>query len=502
MTPQNLLSPPAHGEDRTLPVPAAILPSQSANQGPCLACGKLECHLMSHRHFSKHVLSNAKRKKLQTGTAGDRTPRQTTAAPVSASSNPVNTAQPPLRLDAERDHLLGLWSRSWCPTTNARSHALESHLFPTPFIDRVLPAARAHPPLLQALLAYSGTLYAIANNVISDMASRQQSFAVELLSQACPTEQEASTDEAMLAATLLLLVYMAQGNGFEVQKHVAGLVHLATLRGGLHYLGLGGLVSEVLTHADAMQAIFFNTEPVWTVPLPPLDIGPPARMGAGFRGMTSLSQEIDLPLVIAARSVSLVADVFNRAVEHPGEPLPKELSYLSMIALYQLARCNAAYHHTGTSNECVCLALILLNHVVLRNDGTVTPAILQVEYRFWQALERAENTGLMGGIGPRLYIWMCLMGVTISILLADGGRSQFWRVAVEKLRRRRIKAGVVGWESVRRDILEEFCWVSVVQEEVFKMMWIEVEGLNNVGMHTNGDTHAPMRNLNVLPPGG
>jgi len=371
-------------------------------------------------------------------------------------------------------------------------------------IDRVLPAARAHPPLLHALLAYSGTLYAMAHGVASDMASNQQAFAVELLSQACPTEQQASTDEAMLAATLLLLIYMAQDNGFEVQKHVSGLIHLATLRGGLHYLGLGGLVSEVLTYADAMQAILFNTEPVWRILLPPLEVGAPEVMGSGFRGMTNSTQEIDLPLVMAARSVCKVADILASAGECPSKPLPRKakngFSYLSMVALYQLARCNATYHNTGTVDECVCLALLLLNHVVLRSDGCVTPAILRIEYRFWQALEQAEHKGLLAGMAPRLYMWMCFMGTTVSVLLADRGRSQFWSVAVENLRRVRIKTGVVDWDSVRRDVLEVFCWVGAVQEETFKRVWIEVEGLKSVGLHVNGNALLPTTNLNLLPP--
>ncbi|KAK5080152.1 hypothetical protein LTR70_008927 [Exophiala xenobiotica] len=262
---------------------------------------------------------------------------------------------------------------------------------------------------------------------------------------------------------------MAQGNGLEIRKHISGLVHLVIVRGGLHYLGLGGLVSDMLTYADVMQAIFFNTEPVWAVPLPPLDISPSAKMGSGFRGLSSASQGIDPPLVLAAQSVCKVAAIFQ---------------------------C------TGTLDECVCLALILLHHVVLRNDGTITPAILQVEYQFWQALEQAEEKGVMAAVAPRLYVWMCCMGATVSVLLANGGRTRFSCVAVEKLRRVQAKAGVVGWESVRTDVLEEFCWVGVVQEEMFRRMWTEVEHLNTTGIHGDGVAQLPATNQNLLPPAG
>ena len=265
-------------------------------------------------------------------------------------------------------------------------------------------------------------------------------------------------------------------------------------------------MSDMLTYADVMQAIFFNTEPVWAVPLPPLDIGPSAKMGSGFRDLSSVSQGIDPPLVLAAQSVCKVAAIFQWSGEYPTEapsnPVRNGLSYLSMIAPYQLARCNAVYHNTGTLDECVCLALILLHHVVLRNDGTITPAMLQVEYQFWQALEQAEEKGVMAGVAPRLYVWMCFMGATVSVLLADGGRTRFSCVAVEKLRRVQAKAGVVGWESVRTDVLEEFCWVGVVQEEMFRRMWTEVEHLNTTGIHGPGVAKLPATNQNLLPPAG
>lgn len=506
MAPQSLSSPASQSEDRRLPLPKTILQSQSTETGPCLACGRLECNLASHRSFSKHVLENTHREEPQVESGGTKTPPSSTAVPVPANSTPSNAVQVQLPLDPEREHLLNLWSHPWSLTKNARAHTLESHLFPSSFIDRVLPAARAHAPLLHAVLAYSGTLCAIAHKEISDMAKRQQAFAIQLLTRACPTEQDASTDEAMLAATLLLLVYMAQGNGLETQKHVSGLIRLVAVRGGLHYLGLAGLVSDMLTYADVMQAIFFNTEPVWTLPLPPLDIGPPAKMGRGFRNMLGRSKDIDPSLMLAAQSVCKVAGIFQRAEEHLNNTPPKQamngLSYLSMITPYQLAKCNAVYHNTGTVDECVCLALILLHHVVLRSEGTITPAIRQVEHQLWQALEQAENKGPMPGVAPRLYAWVCFMGATVSVLLADGEWTESTSLAVQKLGQVRTIAGVIGWESVRRDILEDFCWVGVVQEEVFRRIWAVVEHCERPGIQDNGITRLPATKLNLLPPAG
>lgn len=390
---------------------------------------------------------------------------------------PPHVEKPPtdpsrLALDTQREHLLALWSKEWAQTRRGP----ERHLFPDKFIDRVLPAANAHPPLFQVLLAYSGTMWALANNVIGEIPLSQQAFAVELLSQACPTEAEASTDEGMLAATLLLLIYLAQGNGFEVSKHVSGLVHLARLRGGPHYLGLSGLVAETLTHADHMQAIFFNQQPVWQLPLPPLEMGLPARLGRGFRQASS-RHEIDVSLQLAASSVCKVADIFEAA--SGGRPLASNVknsfNYLSTIAEYQLARCNAAYYQTADTDECVCLALILFNHVVLRNEGAVTPSILQVEHRFWHALDSAEVKGTTMNILPCMYMWMVLNGLTVSIR----AECHYRHHAIGKLRTARISAGIQTWEQLRQNVLEDFVWLPEAQEETFRQIWAEVDRVNN-----------------------
>ena len=482
----------------TLPYPSHILPSQSSPSGPCIACGKPQCQLQSHRHFTNYVLEDAKKKRLS-GTIGDTTPRPKTAVLVPPPSE-GSIVQPQLGLDAERHHLLALWSMEWSPVKRGP----ERHLFPTRFIDKVLPIACNYAPLLQATLAYSGTLWAIANNVVSDVATRQQGNAVEMLSQECPTEQEASADEAMLAATLLLLIYMAQGNGFEVGKHVSGLVHLANIRGGPHYLGLSGLVAEMLIHADHMQAIFFNHEPVWRFPLPPLDIGSPNKLGQGFQRALA-HEELDESLAMAAQSICKVADVLELASS--STPMQKNVKhgfgYLSMIAEYQLALCNAAFHASSSRSECICLALILFNHVVLNNDGAITPGILQLEHRFWQALQAAEAKGMTLSMLPGLYVWMVLMGLTLCIRT----ESQYRIVGVEKLRAMRLAAGITTWSQLKSRVLDDFVWLATAQEETFRDIWLEVEGMQSTDPPTpssisNGKMVGNGRPLRLVPPSG
>ncbi|KAK6374856.1 hypothetical protein LTR64_002972 [Lithohypha guttulata] len=480
-----------HTRRPQLPVPPRVLPSQSKVQEPCLACKRPGCALASHRYYSKYVRDQKER-----DGQSELTPRPATAMlarPLTAYGGPV--MQPPFALDLERQHLLALWSEEWSPV----KQGYERHLFPAKFINRVLPVAQNHMPLLQALLAYSGTIWAIANNMLSDAISRQQALAVEMLSQACPTESEASTDQGVLAATLLLLIYLAQGNSFEVGKHVSGLVHLTRVRGGPHYLGLSGVVAETLIHADYMQAIFFNHEPVWHFPLPQLEFDFPEKMGQGFRKVMSV-QGLDASLSATAQSVCKVADIFKDASSGISlAPAVKHAyGYLAMMAEYQLARCNAAYHASSTPSECICLALVLFNHVVLNNDGAVTPSIMQIEHRFWQALEAAEYKGLMHPSMPIcLHMWIILTGLTVGTKVPSRYRS----IGVEKLRATRITSGIVKWEQVKANVLDKYVWLPYAQEEAFRGIWLEVEGLKSDNGNS-GRTVPEGRKLDVLPPAG
>lgn len=463
-----------------LPQPQHILPSQTTPKA-CLACGKVECTLVSHRHFSRHIMSGSSSKSLPIRTHPPAPPAQahTTGSDINQPIRSENHVPYPLVMDAERQHLLNLWSHEF----STRNQTPERHLIPVRFIDQILPAARSHAPLFQAILALSATSWASANNVIDEVAPRHLTYAVQMLSQACPTEQAASTDEAMLAAILILLIYLAQGNGFEVGKHISGLVHLATMRGGPHYLGLSGIVAEMLMHADAMQAIFFDREPVWKLPLPALDIGPPSRMGRGFQTLIPTNQ-IDLPLLLAADSLCRAADIFGQAAS--GKTLPLEVKfafgYLSTISEYQLAQCNAMYHSSSSRNECLCLALILFNHVILRNNGAISPSIRKVEYRLWTSLEAAETNGILLEMQPTVRLWMLMTGLTASVR----GDCQFRAMAIDKMRALRLSAAITGWDTLRVKVLDEFLWLAVVEEEVFRRVWLEVEGIKAMPSRGNG----------------
>ena len=491
-----------------LPRPSAILPSQETSE-QCLACGRADCTLSSHRHFSKSAADNAKTRD-QSKMMSSGSTRRISAVPVSAttprSGRPRSTAQVrPLGLDPDGEQLLQLWYSSWSPQSSIPSPGLppERHLFPRPFIDRVLPFAQDYPPLLHALLAYSGILASLANGDqrIAVLGAHQQTYAVDLLSQACPGEGEASSDAAMLTATLLMLVYMAQGNAVEVQKHISGLSYLCRIRGGLHYLGMGGLVSECLLWADGMTGIWLNVNPMWEMILPPIDIDVkgPKRYGSALTKAVAIhegklvasSQEeqssallgLTLDVIQAFRGLCRLTDIFAAAAGRSMDQLPRAAingyGYIAGVVEFQLARCNAIYQGSGTIDECVILALFLFNHAILRNDGLITTLLMQVEYRFWTILSTPLRREIIQKTVAGLRLWLCFTGLSVGVLLRRRGEdTQFWSVAIRNLNEVNQRLGCSTWEEVKREVLEEYVWLAGAQEDLYRRAWLDATGIN------------------------
>lgn len=443
-----------------LPRPAQILKSQAPARR-CAVCCRPGCTLSSHKSFAIEL--KERRKDRQTVLPGYQTPAGTKRERV----------QFPVTMDIESQHLLALWSQDWGRVRRGP----ERHLFPYRWIDAVLPSATGHGPLFQTLLATSATFWAMANNPLDDTAPRHLHLAVQMLAQTCNDEASASTDECVLASILFTLIYLAQGDRYEAERQFGVLVQIVRLRGGPHYLGMSGMLADLLLHADYVQAIFFDREPSFKLLLPALEVGLPPRLGLEFRKLLT-SSKFDSDVLLAADSLCRATDIF----EHPltGGPRPPSVthsfSYLSSISEYQLAHCNSVHHGAGTWNECVILALLLFNTVVLRNHGAIDAPIQILEHRFWIAIETTVTQGGFRDVPPCLLLWVLITGLTPCIYAECKYRVN----AVEKMRAARMSAAIHGWEQFRSQVLDSFLWMPSAQEEVFRDVWQEVEGFRAV----------------------
>lgn len=459
-------NPPRHVPLLPRPQPAQVLRSQALAR-LCLVCGRKSCRLESHKRYAEQALTRRRNNHVESPSR-DR---------VAFRSSPWEVRPPdqfiayPIPMDPERDELLALWSQEW----GRIKRGPERHLFPIRWIDLVLPTATKHAPLFHAILAVSASMRTLAYNTMHDVASRNLQLADQALTHWCANQTTASLDECLLASILLTIVYQAQGNAYEIDRRFASVVRLVGSRGGPHYLGMSGIVAEMLMHADHVQASLLNRKPVWTMPLPALKIGVEPRLGIGFRRLEG-SGTCHADLLLAADSICRTTDIFEQqpSLSSVESGVSNAFGYLSMISEYQLARCDSMFSGSNTWNECICLALLLFNHAVLRYDGVVTAIIRKFEHRFWTAIDAVIVQGAAEDIPPCLLLWL-LMTALSPCVLAESNRYS----AIKKMRAAKISAAITSWDHFQASVLDDFVWMRAAQENVFRDTWHDVEGLRN-----------------------
>lgn len=388
------------------------------------------------------------------------------------SKPPEQLIRYPIAMDPERHQLLSLWTQGW----GRVKRGPERHLFPKQWIDYVLPSAMAHAALFQALLATSASMWAMAHNMFDEATARHLRLADQVLNEVCTNQNAANKDECLLASLLLTVIHQAQGNARETDRRFANIVNLVGQRGGPYYLGMSGIVADLLLYVDYLQAALLDCEPVWTLPLPALQIGIPQRLGPAFRELIP-SALFHLDLLLAADSICRTTDIFEQPLGGMAQDsgASNSFGYLSTVAEYQLAHCNAAFHGSCTWNECVCLGLLLFNHIILRNDGAITAPIRKIEHQFWQTIDSTISRGGSQSIPPCLLLWLLITGLS-SCILTD---SQYRWTAIKRMRAAKITAAIDGWEHFQRRVLDDFVWLRAAQEETFRDVWLEVEGHKN-----------------------
>ena len=252
--------------------------------------------------------------------------------------------------------------------------------------------------LFIALLSLVATqLSMLRNGKLDELALKLQNQAIRLQAQSC---QQGSPDDARIISALAIMSnHMAAGNPRMMAPHMKAITGFVQQRGGLQYLGMDGIVADNLMYADHTRAITYNTRPGYQMPLPSLQpvVGwlPSRRLGQGFLVLEKL-----LPLTVATTSVlsdmSLLTDIYDRAARKKANN--KEsiyFGYLASVVEYQLAELNATYDETGTVEELLTLTLLLINHTIFRNYGTVSPIMPTLESRFWRCFRQIRNQGVL-----------------------------------------------------------------------------------------------------------
>lgn len=354
----------------------------------------------------------------------------------------------------------------------------ERHLFPTPKMPRLLGHVIKDSGCFQAFLASMATLMVLAKRKGNELALSQQGRAIKFVISACQDPASAATDLNIMTATFLANNDVGCGNIDAAERNFCGINYLINIRGGLHNLGMGGILAFVVCGVDDYLAVFKNRLPTYNMSLPTLALDCPSykpKLGQAFRHFLSKTDSrLDPQLLRAGVDFSQLMDIYEKGAHNVATAAELTyFDYLQVVVEHQLTRANARFHGTVTENECVCLALLLCNLVVCRNYGSVIPIHHMLSSRLWRSLHlyNASMHTPCDEERANLGIWL----VMVSISTALDGECPHTSDAVALLRIAKSQPPVRGWKELKEKVLDYYVWSEVAQGKLFREIWKEVE---------------------------
>jgi hypothetical protein len=368
----------------------------------------------------------------------------------------------------------------------------QRHLFPSPHTSTFLAHVIQDSGCFQGYLASLATIMVLAKNKEHGMALSQQGRAIKFLISACKDTEFAATDNNIMTATLVTMNELAFGNVDAAEQNLCGINYLVKTRGGLHNLGMGGILAATVSAVDQYLAIFKNSMPTYDMSVPTITLDTaayPPGLGRAFRDLVSSpSLMLDPWIVRAGVDFGRLMDIYERGACNLATAAELTyFEYLQAAVEHQLTRANARYHGTTTENECVCLAMLLCNLIVCRNFGAVTPVHRIFASRLWRSINlyhvymhNKPYTEERANLG----IWLVLMSLSTAL----DGECPHASDAVAMLRFAKGKTSVHDWEDLKRMVLNSYVWSEVAQGKLFQKIWHEVE-----------NSEEPERVMDIIP---
>ena len=425
-------------------LPQAILQGPILSDQVCLACGSPTCNLQSHESYSYHQRALRARKVLETYGTLRRLP-----APSEVTNPRIDPfARYPIPMTKDEHEILDNWARPWGTDT---THGPERHLFPRRHIDVFLPHAMKSPLLMRVALNLIITHTALPRGKITQEAYIQQRKTLEHHLSANNDSSQLNSDGNILAAMNVMSNYSVHGEVDTAFKLMVGIYQMVAMRGGLHQLGMNGQVAAYVTLSDHVYALMLRRKPVFEIPLPSLQFpGLNRRSGDGFERLHR-QEMLSKTLLDGALDLCRAFDLFEDGL--CGRVQNSQLDafhYIDAVAEYQLACVLAVSPEVpalSLRETCICLALLILDHMVLRNLGTVAPVVRSLEAKFWEAFTAEDKHSGWKDEDQDLLVWLLLTPLVIGIR----GTCTFTEQAINKLRALRN-----GGESGPLKSLEDF----------------------------------------------
>jgi hypothetical protein len=330
----------------------------------------------------------------------------------------------------------------------------------------------------QGFLAWLATIMVLAKIKGEGLALSQQGRAIKSLIMACKDTTSAATDMNIMTAILLATNDLSRGNVDAAERNLNGINYLVKVRGGLHNLGMGGMLATAISNLDQFHAIFKDTMPTYNMSLRAITLDSPCyrpQLGRAFKdSLANPDPILDPQLVQAGVNFTRLLDIYEKGANNLASAAELTyFEYLQQVVEHQLTRVNARFHGTVTENECVCLAILLCNLIVCRNYGAIIPIHLTLASRLWRSvrLKHVYTRRPCDRWSGKLVMWLVIMSLSTAV----DGRCPHASEALQLLRVARRESSVHSWEELKKTVLDYYVWSEVAQANLFQEIWQEVE---------------------------
>lgn len=203
------------------------------------------------------------------------------------------------------------------------------------------------------------------------------------------------SDATVAAATFLWGINALLNDPDSMQQHGRSVHALVLGRGGLQNLGLNGAVAQLVAMVDNLNAIIFGEKTVYPnkIDATPLENEPAPLCGAYFRGPRA-QQSIDPELIKFCSESVGVANLLERMIRtQPTTPdYFHAMSKLSTIGS-ETINIYVRLKGTGSRDECVCLAMQLVNILIYYKPREQQMLVTTQASRLIRALQQQEIPG-------------------------------------------------------------------------------------------------------------
>ncbi|KAK5282663.1 hypothetical protein LTR40_002948 [Exophiala xenobiotica] len=263
-----------------------------------------------------------------------------------------------------------------------------------------------------------------------------------------------------MAASILWATATMFAQPEALRRHAAGVRSLVTARGGgLHKLGDGGAIQQLILWADFLTAQFLGEDIRFK------DIGSSEPLPASLRSIYDsivIPEPFDrslLPETLeAAKDLRLLLVCHDKASRTGNITIAEYKALMSLLNRSTVRRISMEYKlkDCKTIDECVVLAMNLMRLTSLFHAGPLYLIVVKVIERLRLALGRTALQQWSRSECLNIYIWACMVGLVHDFPTTE--RSHFADMVAGALKVKYKTAWPEDWPRDCLTMLRSFLW--------------------------------------------